>query len=125
MRLMTLALTMTASVLWLSPPAKSDDYEGNRSVKQLLRWCGADVSSNLAWQKFYCIGEIHGIVDMMTTTGRMADPAAQPSICPPQWASVGTDIDVFSRWASSHPEHSDMLDSVGIVLALKQAWPCQ
>ncbi|WP_366928994.1 Rap1a/Tai family immunity protein [Mesorhizobium sp.] len=120
------ALIFGAVVFWLPPPASADD---SRSVQTFLEACNAEDASPKA---FYCVGTIHGIVDTLTMNGVINNRAQRKSpefvrfsICPPQGTTVGANVQAFKNWANAHPEQWSTPDLLGVLIALRETWPCR
>jgi Rap1a immunity proteins len=67
----------------------------------------------------HCIGYISGAADMMIPDDMMTRRS-----CVPASASAGALTQAFTNYAAKHPEHWNMPATVGVMLAIRETWPC-
>lgn len=114
----------TIGLIASSPVSAAEAF----NVKNLLRACQSEETSDAAW--FYCSGVIGGVATTLQLQGEMDKskglPASQLSVCfekgnPPTRSEMAQ---LFVAWGKQHPEASDNQDALGVIIALKEAYPC-
>ena len=102
------------------------------NVEKLLRECSAGSADSPLFEWFHCIGYITGIGDMMGLNGLLIAKYDEGVInlnhlafCPGKPApTYGATLQVFKNWAQRHPERWGDKAFVGVIAALREAWPC-
>jgi hypothetical protein len=101
------------------------------SVEELYIKCITDVS--IVRQQ--CLWYVAGVSDLLRANGAafrrerniLARYTLQPvSICEPEKANApyAAKVQVFVRWAARNPREWQNEAEQGVVLALREAWPC-
>jgi len=89
------------------------------SGNDFLEWC----TSTPKPSEFICVGYLLGTVEMILLVHEIGTDAAFP--CLPDNVIVRQYKDIVVRWLKDHPElrHEGALTAV--ILALKEAFPCE
>jgi len=69
----------------------------------------------------YCLGYVGGIGDYLKGMG-LSGTNPKQSICGD--ISYGAAAQAFTNWAQKHPERWSENRLIGVVLALRETWPC-
>jgi len=104
-----LALGLTAG----SPLSRA---AGAPNVQELLRRC----AQGSEWE-LYCIGYVSGIGTLMLMNGSLTDFG----ICSAGTIPCGAMEQAFRNWAEKHPEKWGAEAHMGVMLALRETWPCK
>jgi hypothetical protein len=115
-----------STILTLMVP---DFANASDNVQKLLQECNADISSP---DFFHCAGYVGGVADMMFYNGLLItkynanlNTLSHVAACPGNpYPTYGADIQAFRNWAQKHPEKWAEQTSVGVISALREAWPC-
>ncbi|WP_425351671.1 Rap1a/Tai family immunity protein [Mesorhizobium helmanticense] len=105
-----------------SPSAVAEDL----NVQRLLAQCNSTAVQD--W--WYCLGYVGATSDVMMLNGVAlnVNPSSSAlkdlAICPPTAVSYGASRQAFINWAQKHPENWSASMGVGVVLALREVWPC-
>jgi hypothetical protein len=122
MRQLGLGILLALSIL--APRASRADDKGV-TVQQLLDMCNTPVGSP---EQAYCLGFVGGLSAVMLMNGQALRPrtpsAAALSLCAKD-ITYGAEVQAFKNWAQAHPENWQMPDQAGVVLALRELWPCK
>jgi hypothetical protein len=124
-----LALAVTAAPLLSLADVSKDNASPN--VQKLLQECNALQGSGepdaMDYSNFsYCIGYVGGIGDAMLANGQIVHPLNPVvSICDEGLISRGAMVQAFRNWAQKHPERWSDNDSLGVMAALRETWPCK
>jgi hypothetical protein len=71
-----------------------------------------------------CLGFISGIGDVMAVIGSGRHDL-QLGLCGPSpTPTYGAMIQAFMNWAEKHPEQWNIAQEAGVVIALRETWPC-
>jgi hypothetical protein len=97
------------------------------TVQKLLLECKQSEPST---DKVFCIGFIGGISDMMTINGQLLNQNGEKSLefamCEGnQPTAYGAKVQAFMNWADSRPQRWGEHQALGVVEALRLAWPCK
>lgn len=118
LRLMIALLVMSLG----QNPANSQETKQN--VQRLLGWCKQPQSSagfNL------CVGFVGGVGSTMVNLGQVYENKPETreitGLCG-SGATVGAMVQAFTNWAEGHPEEWTMNAGLGVMLALREKWPC-
>jgi hypothetical protein len=127
---------MTAKIIlillaWISinqlAHADPPDEGKPKSVGSLLRQC-EDGETGDAMQLLICTTYIRGIGEVMaanalTLKGMPARPLE--AVClGSDGATYGAFDQAFKNWAHKHPEKWELQAVWGVIIALREAWPC-
>lgn len=97
-----------------------------QNVQTLLDNC----NSTDAKQFMYCLGYIGGASDVMVLNGGILknnpsiDILKRFAMCPPSAITYGASRQAFVNWAKNHPEAWTQSMALGVVVALRDVWPC-
>jgi hypothetical protein len=106
----------------LAEALRSDGNKLLRECEDALKAVGTTTTTAREFgQGLYCIGFVHGLVDMNTVYD--ADGAAT-FFCPPQEFTVGQGVRVVVKFLQDHPERLHKDEAILAVSALQQAFPC-
>lgn len=121
------------SVVWaavIGAASYSSNAYSDESIQTLLQECNNqdDVSDQL-----HCVGYVGGVSDMMNVNGLLITQYHEGSanlvkfaICPGKpTPTYGVKLQVFKNWGQRHPERWGEQDFVGVIAALREAWPCR
>jgi hypothetical protein len=115
---------MLLALLVLAPGAARADDKG-ATVQRLLDMCNTPVGSPL---EAYCLGFVGGMGNVMLMNGHslrsLKPSSAALSLCAKD-ITYGAEIQAFKNWAQAHPENWQMPDQAGVVIALRELWPCK
>lgn len=110
------AVVATLFVMWSgAAPAQGNDP---RTVGELYSHC-ADVHAELALG--FCYGYLFGVVDALRGAG---DSARELGICPPRNYRAEL-VPRFMAWADEPGRRLERPAGLGVILALREIWPCQ
>jgi hypothetical protein len=122
-----LVLCLTLSLGAAASPCPAAD---RHDIQQLLHDCtDEEAPENI----LRCLGFIAGISDMMEMNGylRSQSEAANEILAPystcagkPRPAH-GAELQAFTNWARKHPADWDGPEAAGVMVALRETWPCK
>jgi Rap1a immunity proteins len=98
------------------------------NVGTLLRICAATDGLSGIW----CTEYIAGVGEMMFENGFVkyahledAAMASEQAACSSDsFISHGAMKQAFMNWANQHPEHWNIIQSFGVMVAIRTTWPC-
>jgi hypothetical protein len=79
-------------------------------AQQLYDWCKQPAGSPL---QMYCLGFVGGVGGAMVAAG---------SICGNP--TIGARVQAFINWAEKNPRRWGLPDTLAVIWALKETWPC-
>ena len=92
-----------------------------RTVQQLLAACKTDSPLVL-----YCFGFIDGVRNTTSiTVGKGSRMGEKIGNCGADGVTLGQDVQIFINWAKSNPTKWLSVGLAGVILALREAWPCK
>jgi hypothetical protein len=113
---LTLAAIVLASIASL---AYADDT--NTTTVQGLRTRCEDRDVGYV----YCLGYVSGVYNVMAILGEgKINTPLQFTICP-KGATYAAAAQAFMNWATKHPEMWSTHQSIGVIAALHETWPCK
>ena len=123
MRQLGLGMLLAFSIL-APGVARADDY----SVQKFLEMCNEPDGSP---DKSLYLGYVSGVSDVMYVNGlalRSLRPSSAAainlSLCAKD-ITYGAALQAFKNWAQAHPENWQMDHEAGVVIALRELWPCK
>ena len=113
-------LTVAVAIFfWGCLSAQAED-KPDLSVQGLYQSCKEN-NPNVA-DRATCIGFVSGASEIMMAVGSH-DPVL--GMCPSEpIPTFGARLQVFLNWAEKHPEQWSKPGSLGVLLALRETWPC-
>jgi hypothetical protein len=101
--------------------------EENLNVQTLLRDCKQPEDSGYG---IFCLGFISGIGGTMQAVGEAERRVNAPSfrqlgICSTGKISNGAMVQAFINWAEKNPQQWQKEQWAGVVVALRETWPCR
>jgi hypothetical protein len=127
------ASTATVAIVLGATPLRS--AESKLNVQDLYRQC---TKPALDAERTFCVAFISGIAEQMIATGfgfrqRRAEGGFLDrddrnivsflSAC--TRASFGAMVQAFVNWAEKHPEKWSTSRQLGVMMALRETWPCE
>jgi len=120
-----LGLWIVVAAMQIAGGAKADPPLMN--VQQLLDACNSPMGSP---GTIYCAAYISGVGGVIETNGialsrftpRDANVLKTISACGD--TTVGASVQAFKNWAQAHPELWTQDAPSGVMMALRQTWPC-
>ena len=110
-----------AAMTWLvaghATPAWSFWQKGNDLVED----CTSDNDSNV----LTCLGYVMGVADMIDANSTLDISGFSPICIPSETVTVGQLRRVVVKYLNSHPEKTHDPAVVLVVVALREAFPCQ
>jgi hypothetical protein len=103
--------------------ATAHSEETKYNVQYLLTSCRSPPGST---NEYFCMAFIGGIGDVMRINATYRMPGTKidlVSMCGNP--SHGAMIQAFKNWAETNPQEWAIPQSVGVITALRTAWPCQ
>jgi len=96
------------------------------TVQTLYRQCATTAPET---DQVYCFGYISGAGDVLLWNGVMAQVdikqrSAVGNACPGDMIKLGAMVQVFRDWVVKHPEKRSLPAMIGVVTAIREAWPC-
>ena len=121
-RILTAVLAV-AAVVSTQLPQKASAIE---NVQELFHFCNMEGQTDpaLVLRRGQCLGYIRGVADLMLINGLGPD-AADYGICSKRSPTTGAAAKAFKIWAKFHPDRWSEEPLVGVVLALRDVWPCK
>ncbi len=110
MRAIIFALGLALGLAAASPLSRA------ATVQELLRECTEDKEEEL-----HCIGYVAGIGEVMQHMGA----SIGFGICSTGPITHGAMQQAFENWAKKHPENWGDPAGEGVMLALRETWPCK
>lgn len=112
--LLLLACVVGASVSDAREPVKND-------IHHLYTMCKG---TSFAFNN-YCLGYISAIADMMLLHSSDDEQTrGMYGMCAVDPVTYGASKQVFINWADKHPELWSKPMELGVILALRETWPC-
>jgi Rap1a immunity proteins len=112
-----------ASAILSSPPLMAQDMAGPVTVDRVDADCHKPVQGLTRaehLERAYILGYIWGVIDGGGRIAEMEDPnSCKTSL---GWDNVCL---VLPRWAAQHPEARGDIAATGIILAIREAIPCE
>ena len=91
-----------------------------RTVQQLLAACQPDNPWIL-----YCYGFVDAVTKTMSIIGGVKGGLREKlGNCGPDSTTTGQDVQIFINWAKANPTKWQSPGLSGVILALREAWPC-
>ena len=91
-----------------------------RDCEQQIRWLdGESLPTDSDSRRAYCMGLVRGVFDMSGFLG------AAPSVCYDEGVIAGQAVRVTLRYLNDHPERLHERDTLLVLAALQDAFPCQ
>jgi len=117
-----LAIVVAATFVGLIPANAADPDHGG--VQSLYSDCKTEPSTSA--QAVFCLGFVSGVGETMNFTGyfKQEHPdVGKFAICASP--SHGAMVQAFINWAEKHPEEWAKSRIYGVMLALRETWPCK
>ena len=123
-------IALAVGILMVCISSQIATAETGMTIQTLLQDCNADAGST---DSFLCVGKVSGIGEMMGLNGLLIFQHRESyanfykfSICPGKpTPTIGAQLQVFKNWARIHPERWAEQDFVGVIVSLREAWPCR
>ena len=118
-----LSLILAFPFLLVAAQSSAAEVPPEVTVQALLTNCKAVSGPNpgLSTDANFCLGYISGVGDYLKGMG-LAGTNPALSICGD--ISYGAAVQAFINWGQKHPEHWQENRLFGVVLALRELWPC-
>jgi hypothetical protein len=115
--------SLVLSVMGLANPAGAE----SRTVQQLFSECEAGMNNEGSVFNYgYCLGAVAGVSQVMAANcdGGKSEPSLAwlSASLPP---SHGAGVQAFVNWAEAHPEQWGAYELTGVILAIRQTFPCK
>lgn len=118
----SVALLALSFVLALPVPVLAE-VEGD-TVQSLLEDC----NSTAAERRLYCLGMVGGVSGVMNSNCMMLEtgnPSAPQLAASTGKITFGALEQAFKNWAAAHPEGWGYGATVGLMLSMRETFPCQ
>ena len=110
---------MSCGVLWATPAVGQELREDGN---ELLSYCEVNLEIDVTRlaESGYCIGLVAGV----QYVSELPDTPSYRRVCRPPGATLGQSVRVAYNWLEDHPERLHENNSILIVEALREAFPC-
>ena len=108
-----------AALVVLMMPLSANASQHGQTVQNLLAACeGSDAG------RMYCLGMVSGVAFVLGPINSNSESQGKIRACYPDGVTPGQFRQVFVNWAKAHPQHWQLRSSLGVVVAIKETWPC-
>jgi Rap1a immunity proteins len=116
-------------ILALASTSAKCDASNTDNVQALYNECNGQLQD-----KLYCMGYIFGVFSQMSYNRYLryelnddrafATMAKLFSVCSQTDVSQAAMVQAFIKWVKQHPENLLLDEQLGVMYALREAWPC-